>query len=113
MCLITNNIFCVGGEKLCGFYLFDVSKFQYIKNIPGWNVYSINKCFNNLILCSITDKNGKISIIKYKYDEKNISLEKIDEKEYAHKDSILSCIELAGGIIASSGKDCLIKLWKD
>ena len=50
--------------------------------------------------------------MKYKYEEQNLN--KIFEKEKAHNDRILSCVELNDGTIASGGQgDGSIKLWQD
>ncbi len=83
MCLIKEDILCIGGDLQSGFYLFNIKTFQYIKNILSGDVFSIYKCLNSLTLCGI-NVNGKVSIIKYKYDEKKQELEKYIELENAH-----------------------------
>ena len=111
MCLLENDLLCVGGNNSKGFYLIKISTHQLIKNIIGPKIiWSINKCLNGLFLCSIVDDKGNHSLVKYIYEEQN--LKKIVEKEKAHDNNIYSCIELNNGIIASGGKDKLIKLWK-
>ncbi len=88
------------------------STHQIIKNIKTLNkIYCINKCNNGLFLCAIKDKNNINCIIKYKYEELN--LKKIVEKKNAHYDNIYSVIELDDEIIASGGRDGLIKLWSE
>ena len=61
-------------------------------------------------LFSIIDEKGNNCLVKYKYEE--CDLKKVAEKVKAHDKNILSCVELNDGIIASGGKDCLIKLWE-
>ena len=111
ICLLENDILCIGGSESKGFYLIKISTHQLIKNIIGpKRIYCINKCFDGLFLCSIIDKEGNNNLIKYKY--KNQNLEKVYEKENAHDKVIYSCVELNDGIIASGGRDNIIKLWK-
>ncbi len=110
MCLLNKNVLCIGGTHSKGFYLIDIINYQIIKNIFGPKIiYSIHKCFDGLILCSIVDENKNHCLVKYKYDEND--LKKVVEKKNAHNNFIYSCIELNDGIIASGGRDCLIKLW--
>ena len=112
MCLLEDDLLCVGGTNSKGFYLIKISTHQLIKNILGSNnIYSIIKCLDGLFLCSIVDEKGNNSLVKYKYEEEN--LKKIVEKEKAHNNNIFSCVELNDGIIASGGYDNLIKLWDD
>ena len=112
MCLLEDDILCVGGENSKGYYLIQISNHQLIKNIIGPQlIYSINKLWNNLFLCSIIDGNKNNNLVIYKYE--NQCLRKISEKENAHKrDCIYACVELFDGTIASGGSDSLIKLWK-
>ena len=111
MCLLEKDLLCIGGY-LKGFYLIKISTHQLIKNIIGPKyIFSINKCLDGLFLCSIIDEEGNHSLVKYKYEEQD--LKKIIEKKKAHDYDIFSCIELNDGIIASGGRDCLIKLWED
>ena len=49
--------------------------------------------------------------MKYKYEDED--LKKVAEKEKAHDNYILSCVELNDGTIASGGDDKLIKLWRN
>ncbi len=112
MCLLEDDILCVGGNNSKGFYLIKISTHQLIKNILGpETIYAINECLDGLFLCSIEDEKGNHSLVKYKYEEQN--LKKIYEKEKAHDNYILSCVELNDGTIASGGCDYLIKLWQD
>ena len=112
MCLLENDLLCIGGENSKGFYLIKISTHQLIKNIIGPKIiYSINKCLDGLFLCSIYDEKGNNSLVKYKYEEQD--LKKVAEKEKAHNNNIYSCVELNDGIIASGGADNLIKLWDD
>ncbi len=111
ICLLENDILCVGGNESKGFYLIKISNHQLIKNIIGpKTVYCINKCLDGLLLCSIIDKEGNNTLIKYKYENQN--LVKVYGKEKAHDSFIYSCVELNDGIIASGGCDNLIKLWR-
>ena len=112
MCLLENDLLCIGGDNSKGFYLIKISTHQLIKNIIGpKTIFSINKCLDGLFLCSIIDAKGNNSLVKYKYE--GLDLKKVAEKEKAHDKNILSCVELNDGIIASGGEDFLIKLWKD
>ena len=112
MCLLENDLLCIGGYNSKGFYLIKISTHQLIKNIIGpKTIYSINECLDGLFLCSIYDEKGNNSLVKYKYEEQD--LKKVAEKEKAHDSYIYSCVELNDGIIASGGDDKLIKLWED
>lgn len=112
LCLIENDILCVGGGQSKGFYLIKISNHQIIKNIIGPKIiWSINKCFDGLFLCSIVDENNNNSIVKYMFKDNNFI--KIYEKEKAHEDFIFSCVELKDVSVASGGKDKIIKLWND
>ena len=114
MCLLEDDILCVGGDNSKGFYLIKISTHQLIKNILGpETIWSINECLDGLILCSIEDEKENHCLVKYKYEEQN--LKKIFEKEKAHDNYILSCVELYDGTIASGGKGdgFSIKLWKE
>ena len=74
MCVLDNNILCVGGSDSKGFYLINISLHQLIKNIIGpKNVYSITKCIDGLVLCSILDENGcyNIGFWKKKFNQKS------------------------------------------
>ena len=111
MCLLEDDILCVGGK---GFYLIKISTHQLIKNILGpITIFAINECLDGLFLCSIIDEKGNHSLVKYKYELQN--LKKIFEKEKAHNSWILSCVELNDGTIASGGcgDGYSIKLWQD
>ena len=111
MCLLGNDILCIGGSQSQGFYLIQILTHQLIKNIIGpKRVYCIHKCFDGLLLCAIIDKHKNHNLIKYKYENQNLI--KIIEKKNAHDEDIYSCVELNEDIIASGGEDNLIKLWK-
>ena len=56
MCLLEDDLLCVGGYNSKGFYLIKISTHQLIKNILGpKNIYSIIECLDGLFLCSIID----------------------------------------------------------
>ena len=45
MCLLEDDILCVGGINSKGFYLIKISTHQFIKNILGSEIiYTINEC---------------------------------------------------------------------
>ena len=114
LCLLDDDILCIGGINSKGFYLIKISTHQIIKNILGpKRIYSINKCIDGLFLCSIIDDKDNHNLIKYKYD--NLNLIKVVEKIKAHNNNIYSCVELNDGIIASGGcgDNYSIKLWSN
>ena len=112
LCLIKEDILCVGGDNSKGFYLINIPNHQLIKNILGPKyIYSFFECFDGLFLCSILNENGNNSIVKYKYE--NEDMKKIVEKEKAHESNIYTCIELKDGIVVSGAGDKLIKLWRN
>ena len=111
LCMINENILCVGAYNSKGFYLINISNHQLIKNILGPKIiYSIYECFDGLFLCSIQNENGNCAIAKYKYE--NGDMKKIVEKEKIHEGNILTCFELNDGTVVSGGSDKLIKLWR-
>ena len=111
LCLLEDDILCVGGRELKGFYIIKISTHQIIKNISELvTVWSMNKYLNNWLLCSIYDGKNN-SLVLYKYKNKNIV--KMFEKIDAHFKAIYSCVEINDKIIASGGEDHLIKLWKN
>ena len=114
LCLLDDDILCVGGSNSKGFYLIKISNHQLIKNIVGPKyIFSINECLDGLFLCSIDDDKGNHNLVKYKYD--NLNLIKVSEKLNAHNNNILSCVELNNGEIASGGygDNYSIKLWSN
>ena len=113
LCLIKEDVLCVGGNNSKGFYLINISNHQLIKNILGpQTIFSINECLDGLLLCSIKNENGNCAVAKYKYE--NGDMKKIVEKEKIHEGNINICIELNDGTIASGGNsDYLIKLWRN
>jgi WD40 repeat protein len=113
LCMLDNDILCVGGNNSKGFYLIKISNHQIIKNILGpKEIYCIYECYDGLFLCSIKNENGNCALVKYKYENENMN--KIIEKEKIHEGNIYTCIELNDGTIASGGSsDYLIKLWRN
>ena len=115
LCMIKEDILFVGGTNSKGFYLINIPNHQLIKNILGpKKIYSINQCFDGLLLCSIQkeNENGNCSIVKYKYE--NEDLKTIVEKENIHDGEIYTCFELDDGKVVSGGSsDYLIKLWRN
>ena len=112
MCLLQDNILCVGGDNCNGFYLINTLESQIIKYILGpKRIYSIEKGINDTLICSIIDENNNNSLRVYKYKEQQ-QFEIIEINEKAHEKNIYSCVELENGIIASGGNDNLIRLWK-
>ena len=112
MCLLEDDILCVGGYDSKGFYLIKISTHQLIKNIHGpKNIFAINNCLDGLLLCSIFDIKDNNCLVKYKYEEQNLKI--IVENIKAHECYIWSCVELNDGTVASGGNDKLIKLWRD
>ena len=64
MCLLENDLLCVGGYNSKGFYLIKISTHQLIKNIiRPIIIYCIDKCLDGLFLCSIIDEKGNNSLI--------------------------------------------------
>ena len=114
MCLLDNDLLCVGGKESKGFYLIKISTHQLIKNILGPKcIYSIKECIDGLFLCSISNENGNYSLAKYEYDFESKNLKKIIEKENPHDNSsIYTAIELNRRTIASCSNDYSIKLWE-
>ena len=110
LCKLDDDILCVGTSNSNGFYLIKTSTHQVIKNITGpKHIWSIYKCFDGSILCSIQENNNN-SLVKYKYENQNFY--KIFEKENASINRIMSCVELDDEIIAAGGYDISIKLWR-
>ena len=103
MCLISPQILCVVGK---GFHLFDINLFQLIHKIGDNNIYSICLRENGYFLCGLIDDNFN-SIIEYSYESGRIL--KINEREDAHKEKIVSIKECYNSSIISGG-DC-IKIW--
>ena len=114
MCLLDNDLLCVGGKDSKGFYLIKISSHQLIKNILGpQTIYSIIECIDGLFLCSILNENGNYAIVKYEYEYETNNLKKVVEKEKSHDNyCIYSSIELNRRTIASCSNDNSIKLWE-
>ena len=73
MCLLEDDILCVGGTNSKGFYLIKISNHQLIENIIGPKIIlCIKKCIDDLILCSIIDEKGNHSLVKYKFEDLNL-----------------------------------------
>ena len=112
LCLIKEDILCVGGKNSKGFYLINITNHQLIKNILSPQIiYSIYECNDGLFLCSIINENGNNAIVKYKYE--NEDMKKVIEKEKIHESDIYTCIELNDGTVVSGSDDKLIKLWRN
>ena len=114
MCLLDNDLLCVGGNDSRGFYLIKISSHQLIKTILGPKIiYSIIECIDGLFLCSIVNEKGNYSLARYEYDYETKNLIKVSEKEKAHDNNyIYTSIELDRGTIASCSSDYSIKLWE-
>ena len=112
LCLLDNNILCIGGSNFKGFYLIQTSTHEIIKNIKGMTyIFSMIKCFDNSFIVSVYDSQKINSLIKYKFDKKNLDLIEISKKENAHNNIITSICELDDGEIATGSKDELLKIW--
>ena len=110
LCILNDNILCVGGSYSKGCYLINLLTHQIIKNILApKQIISVIKCLDGLLLCSILDEKNYYSIVKYKFE--NFNFVEVFQKENAHDRLINCCIELNNGIVASGGYDSLIKLW--
>ena len=110
LCLLNNNVLCIGGVNSKGFYLIDISKHELIQIIHGYKgIYSVVKCSDNLFAFGVCDLNNKNSIVKYKFYKGN--LVKMFIKECAHNSSIWSLVELSDGSIISGSADKTIKIW--
>ena len=110
MCLLNDDLLCIGGINSNGFYLIQVSTQTIIKKIVGpKNIISLFKCEINTILCVVEDEFKNNNIFKFRF--KNGNFEKIFEKEKTHDKIVYSCIEFKNGIIVSGAEDNLIKLW--
>ena len=81
MCLLNDEILCVGANVFKGIFLIKISTHELIGNYLNLNVSSIIK-YQNGLLCGVENKNGNNSIIQLKYDKYNLI--KIYEEECAH-----------------------------
>ena len=73
LCIIKEDLLCVGGTNSKGFYLINIPNHQLIKNILGPQlIFSIYQCLDGLFLCSIKNENGNYSIVKYKYENEDL-----------------------------------------
>jgi len=109
MCLLENDLLCVGGMISKGFYLIKISTHQLIKNIVGpYCIFSIIKCLDDLFLCSFINECGKFFIGKYKYEKETFKIIFEKEKGNTH----FSCAELDNGKIVYI-KNNLIQLLEE
>ncbi len=108
MCIITNDILCIGGINNNGFYLIQISTKQLLKKINGpKTIFSIIKCSDGLSLCSFINNDGKNFIGKFEYKNKDLKFRIKISEEY----TINSFVELEGQIIATGDNNGLIKIW--
>ena len=63
-------------------------------------ILSIKKSLDGNILCTIFNGNKNNHIIKFKYEQANLT--KLLEKRKAHNNPIFNCIQLNNGIIVSA-----------
>ena len=110
MCLLDDDTLCVGGSFYNGFYLIKISKHELIKQIIGYNVFSIIKYNDGTFLCGVEDeKDKKNYIVVCSYVKNNFEIKM--EKKYEHSNHILSMVKLNDGTIISGGKNEEIKFW--
>ena len=110
MCLLEDDILCVGGTNSKGFYLIKISTHQLIKNILGpKRIYAINKCLDGLFLCSFSYRNRNY-LVKYKYKEQNFKKSK--EKKFEFKYLIHSFVELNDKSIAYLDYNNNLSFWE-
>ena len=60
MCLLEDDILCIGGDNSKGFYLIKISTHQLIKNIKGPFIFTINECLDNLFYVHLLMKKAII-----------------------------------------------------
>ena len=93
-------------------YNLNFSIYQIINNIKGMNyIYCILKCFDNSIVVGVNDSQKNNSLIKYKFEQKNLNLIELYKKEKAHNNIITGICELEDGEIVTGGKDECLKIW--
>ena len=110
MCLLDNDVLCVGTNDSNGFYLIRITNHQIIQNVIGPKIiWSIIKCLDGSFVCSMVDENNIDSLVIYKYE--NYYLKKIKQMKTKYKKSIYSCVEIDEGLIAYGGYDRLIHFW--
>ena len=65
LCLLDDDILCVGGKNSKGFYLINITTHQLIKNILGpQEIHSIIECFDGLFLsCSEVKSTIKVLLL--------------------------------------------------
>ena len=97
LCKLDDDILYIGGKNSKGFYLIKISNHQLIKNIIGpQEIYSIYKCYDGLILCSIKNEKGNCALIKYKYENENMN----------------KIIVIKENELISVSRDKTMKIWK-
>ena len=109
ICLINENILCVGNYDSQGLFLFNINSREFIKKITGFqNSYAFIECMDGTFLCGAKEYNV-FKIIKFKYE--NDDLKKINEINQVSTSYINDVIELYDGSIVTCGSDNLIKIW--
>ena len=109
ICLINENILCVGNYDSQGLFLFNINTREIIKKINGFqNSYAFIECMDGTFLCGAKENND-FKIIKFKYE--NDDLKKINVINQVSTSYIYDVIELYDGSIVSCGNDNLIKIW--
>ena len=108
MCIIINDILCIGGINNNGFYLIKISTNELLNKISGpETIFSIIKCYDGLSLCSFINNDGKNFIGKFEYKNKDLKFRiKISEEQV-----INSFVEMERQMIASGDNNGLIKIW--
>ena len=108
MCIIANDILCIGGINNNGFYLIKISTNELLNKISGpETIFSIIKCYDGLSLCSFINNDGKNFIGKFEYKNKDLKF----RIKISVENEIYSCVELEGQIIATGDNNGLIKIW--
>ena len=114
ICMVNDNILFVA-KRENGMYLIDINKYEIIANIfKKFKLYSVIRLRNGNILIGYKDKKEQNSIIEYKYksDNNNNNLLKVNETENAHEEKINGLIEMKNGTIITCSYDKTIKFWK-
>ncbi len=110
MCIIDDDILCIGGTDFEGYYLIQISNHQILTIIKGpEKVYSIKKCLDGNIIFGIIDQDRSFSLTVCQFINGNFV--QIEEKKACHSDGIHSIVELDDGTIVSGSEDNLIKFW--
>ena len=111
MCLINNNLLCIGGNDSGGFYLINIFNYDINQIICElkW-IYCIYLCKDNSIIFGGRNNILIDNIFRFFYNGKKFII--IEKKKCAHDDTILTICELNNGIIISGGNDRKINFWK-